>query len=111
MSKLIIAVRILAIPILIAVVLTFANKSTKYATARGTFDGTINDINGNEYHLFKSYDNNVWWTLSAEEIGFVPKANKEYVVVYDDKGTTKPCEENCECFAYDDEFIEIRGGN
>ena len=74
------------------------------------------DSNGNAdtYYQFKSNDNEVWWMLTEKEIGFVPNGNTEYILTYDNNGTTrenKPCdclpEWNCECEVYDDTFISI----
>ena len=75
------------------------------------------DINGNvdTYYQFKSNDNEVWWLLTAKEIGFIPNGNTEYTLTYDNNGTTKekkPCdcapEFECECEVYDDEFVSLR---
>ena len=79
-------------------------------TAVGKFDGTFIDVDGNEYYHFKSNDDKVWWSLTAREMGFVPKANTEYALTYDNKGTTEcDCDPkyDCECAVYDDEFISI----
>lgn len=92
------------------------------------------------FYQFRSNDGTVWWSLTEKEIGFIPNtlqdiiqrdiisAGKsinslseitwdEYVLVYDNKGTTsynKPCdcplEYECECEVYDDEFIALIGG-
>lgn len=65
-------------------------------------------------YQFKSYDDSVWWLLTAEELGFVPKENTTYTLVYYDNGTeegNKPCdclpEYECECHLYDDIFLGI----
>ena len=78
----------------------------------GQFHETIQatDINGNTdtYYQFKSNDNEVWWQLTAEEIGFIPNANTEYVLTYDNNGTTDcDCSAECECEIYDDIFLRI----
>jgi hypothetical protein len=84
-------------------------------TAVGTFDGSFTRSNGNKYYHFKSNDNEVWWSLTENQMGFVPKANTEYTLTYDNMGTTKankPCDcapkFECECEVYDDEFISIK---
>lgn len=88
--------------------------------AKGQFHGsfTTADINGNvdTYYHFKSDDNKVWWLLTEEQIGFIPKEGDEYVVMYHNNGTTadhKLCncdpELECECEMYDDVFIGITG--
>lgn len=89
------------------------------------------------FYQFRSNDGKVWWSLTEEEIGFIPdtlqaliecniiSAGKsidslseivwnEYILVYDNNGTTvdnKPCdclpEYECECEVYDDEFITL----
>ena len=95
------------------------NSKSNEATAIGKFHGTIETCNENEipnlYYQFKSNDNKVWWLLTENEMGFVPNRNAEYVLVYDNNGTTetnKPCdcapEYECECEVYDDEFISIK---
>lgn len=68
------------------------------------------------YYHFKSDDNKVWWLLTEDQIGFIPKEGDEYVVMYHNNGTTadhKLCtcdpELNCECEKYDDVFIGITG--
>lgn len=71
---------------------------------------TLTDTNRNsEYHYhFKACDNSVWWFITADELGFVPKADTLYYFVYDDNGTTFcdcPPEYDCDCFVYDDTFI------
>lgn len=84
-------------------------------TTIGKFDNECIVNNGNTYYHFKSNDNEVWWLLTESEMGFIPKANTEYALIYDNKGTTKankPCncapEFECECEVYDDEFISIK---
>ena len=83
-------------------------------TAVGEFTNEFIEFDGNQYYQFKSYDDTVWWALSENELGFKPLANKEYVLLYCNNGTTKeskPCdcipEWECECEVYDDVFIEI----
>lgn len=82
----------------------------------GIFDGSYEatDSNGNvdTYYNFKSNNNTVWWMLTETEIGFTPKANTEYVLTYNNNGTTKankPCdcdpELDCECEVYDDVLV------
>lgn len=86
--------------------------------AIGSFHWTHNDIYGNKYYQFKSYDDTVWWALTEEEMGFIPEANKTYTLTYYDNDTTienKPCdcppEYYCECEVYDDIFVAIREEN
>lgn len=76
----------------------------------------MKDINGNEdtYYQFKSNDNETWWLLTEEEIGHIPNENTEYVLTYNNNGTTKenkPCdcdpELDCECELYDDVLLSI----
>lgn len=79
----------------------------------GKFHGDFmaTDTNGIEekYYQFRSNDDEVYWLLTESEIGFVPKANEEYTLVYDNNGTTKcNCDVECECYLYDDIFVEIR---
>jgi hypothetical protein len=90
-------------------------KCTTVGTFGKPFEAT--DTNGNEKTLyqFKSNDNETWWQLTAEEIGFIPNGNTEYVLTYDNNGTTKenkPCdcdpELDCECELYDDVFLSVK---
>ena len=76
----------------------------------------MKDINGNEdtYYQFKSNDNETWWLLTEEEIGHIPNENTEYVLTYNNNGTTKenkPCdcdpELDCECELYDDVLLSV----
>lgn len=75
------------------------------------------DSNGNKdiYYQFKSNDNEVYWLLSKTEIGFIPDNDTEYVLTYNDNGTTKDnkncdCTVDwvCECYVYDDVFMGIK---
>ena len=81
----------------------------------GDFEGTDTNGNTDVYYQFKSNDNAVWWALTEKEIGFIPDESTEYVLTYDDNGTTsdnKPCdclpEWECECEVYDDVFLGIK---
>ena len=88
-----------------------------FQTIYGKFYNTIEAIhNGKNETLyqFKSFDNSVYWLLSEAEIGFIPKNNKTYVLMYCDNGTTAenktcgcPAEYECECELYDDIFLGI----
>lgn len=84
----------------------------------GKFTKGFKDIDGNTYYQFKSNDDSTWWTLTETEIGFKPSAEKEYVLLYSNNGTTaegKPCdclpEWECECEVYDDIFFGIFESN
>ena len=51
---------------------------------------------------------------AGKKIGFVPTTNAEYVLTYDNNGTTKenkPCdcdpELDCECEVYDDVLLSV----
>ena len=118
MKKKIIIGTMLALALAGTISMCTSPKANEISTI-GKFHGTIETYNEDEstelYYQFKSNDNSVWWMLTEEEIGFVPKGNAEYVLTYDNKGTTKdnkPCdcepEYECECEVYDDEFITIR---
>jgi hypothetical protein len=93
--------------------------------------GSFEWYDGNDWYQFKSYtnctehpeefnhdcevcDEAVWWALTPKDIGFVPEANKTYVLVYYDNGTTDctECAEefDCECEVYDDIFLAIYEG-
>ena len=71
------------------------------------------EANETTYYHFKANDDSVWWQLTAEEIGFIPKANETYTLVYDNNGTTKAnkpcnCVVECECDVYDDIFLGVQ---
>ena len=83
----------------------------------GKFHGShkATDINGNTdtYYHFKSNDGSVWWDLTEYQMGFIPNGDAEYVLTYNNNGTTKenkPCDcvTDCECEVYDDEFVSLR---
>lgn len=66
------------------------------------------------YYQFKSDDGEVWWVLTAEEIGHIPNTTDKYILYYTDNGTTKESqvcnclpEWDCECYLYDDIFFAI----
>ncbi len=108
------------IPILILIILLVAtfmsppNPNVNKVAGKfyDSFEAT--DINGNTdtYYQFKSNDDSVWWMLTAEEIGCIPNGNMEYVLTYDNNGTTKENKScsctDCECEVYDDIFVTIR---
>ena len=58
-------------------------------TVVGTMTNTFEDLDGNTYYQFKTYDNKVWWCVTADEIGFVPIEGKEYIICYYDNGTVE----------------------
>ena len=58
-------------------------------TVVGSITNTFEDLDGNTYYQFKSYDNEVWWCGTADEIGFVPVEGKEYILCYYDNGTVE----------------------
>lgn len=74
--------------------------------------GSFEWFDGNDWYQFKSYDDTVWWALTTEDIGFVPEANKTYILLYNDNGTTDctECAEEfeCECEVYDDIFLAVK---
>lgn len=74
------------------------------------------DVDGNIYYQFKSDDDTVWWALTEQDLGFIPKGNQKYTLVYHNNGTTDctecPTEFECECEVYDDVFLAMfEGGN
>lgn len=101
-----------------ALSLTSCAKANQSVTGEFYDSIVATDKNGNKntYYHFKSYDDKTWWYITEEQLGFIPKANTEYMLVYDDNGTTsesKPCdcapEYECECEVYDDIFVEVQG--
>ena len=92
-----------------------ANKISLVGKFYGSHIGTDLDGNKDIYYEFKSNDGSVWWSLTDYQMGFIPKTDVEYILTYDNKGTTKenkPCdcaaEYDCECEVYDDEFVSIK---
>lgn len=83
-------------------------KQFPISTAIGSFEW----LDGRNWYQFKSYDNTVWWALTTDSIGFVPEANKTYILTYYNNGTTDctECAEEfeCECEVYDDIFIAVK---
>lgn len=72
------------------------------------------DLIPETYYQFKSNDNTVWWALTSEDLGFIPKMDKEYTLIYYDNDTTAenkncgcPLEWECECELYDDIYLGI----
>lgn len=70
------------------------------------------DKDGNiiELYQFKSFDNENWWNLTKDELGFVPDSSKKYTLVYYQNDTIKnnhKCDPkyDCECYLYDDLFL------
>ena len=106
---------LLSLALIGAVAISCASETSVTGKFYGICVATDTNGNINTYYLFKSNDNSVWWQLTAEEIGFVPKTNEEYTLTYDNNGTNKAnkscdCapEFECECEVYDDIFISIK---
>ena len=92
---------------------TKANETTTVGKFYCEFEAKDDKGNVDTYYQFKSNDNEVWWMLTEEEIGAIPKENVEYALTYNTKGTTKEnktcgCAFLCECEVYDDEFISVK---
>lgn len=83
--------------------------------AEGYFhcDLDVKDEQGNDikWYQFRSYDDEVWWCLTEEEIGHIPTdVHDTYTLYYSDNGTTScdcPAELECEEFLYDDIFFVV----
>lgn len=97
---------------ILSIILTLIPTTEK--TTVGKFTNSFEDIDGKIYYQFKSNDDLVWWALTEKEIGFIPSMEKDYILKYDNNGTTaeeKPCdclpEWECECEVYDDIFLGI----
>ena len=87
-----------------------ANECTVIGKFYGGYEAADTNGNTDTYYQFKSNDNEVWWALTAKEMGFIPDNNTEYVLIYDNNGTTKvnkTCD-CCECEVYDDKLVDIR---
>ena len=112
--------KLLALMTTLLILMFFAGCSnTNVISVQGKFYHTIEltDIDENEdtYYQFRSNDNEVWWLLTASEIGFIPDTTTEYTLTYNNNGTTKynkscDCLEewDCECEVYDDVFISLK---
>lgn len=108
---------LLIISVLMLVTQTsFFNPNIKQVAGKfyGNLELTRNGVKDTHYQ-FRSNDDSVWWLLTADEIGCVPDRDTEYVLTYDNNGTTrenKPCdcapEFDCECELYDDTFLSIK---
>ena len=91
-------------------------EGSKISTSKavGSFGEGFKDLDGKTYYQFKSYDDTVWWALTAEEMDLTPEANKTYTLVYYNNNTTEclECAEefDCECEVYDDIFLTIYEG-
>lgn len=88
--------------------------SKNIVKADGKFHGKFESEDEEIYYQFKSNDDVVWWVLTENEIGFIPENNTEYILIYNNNGTTKDnkvcdCSEDyeCECYVYDDVFIKV----
>lgn len=95
------------------------NVNGNICTAVGAFYGDYEAIDQDglqhKYYQFESHNGEVIWSLSVEEIGGVPMQDREYILTYDNSGTTKankPCncppEYECECEVYDDIFLNVK---
>lgn len=80
-------------------------------TIAGTFTSTFDSADGEEYFQFKSYNDEVWWCLAEEDMGFRPTQGKPYLLAYYDNGTrecpSEPHDCNGEEFVYDDIFLGV----
>ena len=57
---------------------------------------------------FKSYDDEVWWSLTFDEIGTVPKLNEPYTVSYLENGTVAcECDYCDNCWREDDILLAV----
>lgn len=95
-----------------AILMATTPNTANIHTVSGEFHGAPIDCTNADgatetLYQFRSYDNEVWWLLTAEEIGCVPSEGKTYNLKYDDKGTTSCTHSDCECYLYDDVFLGI----
>lgn len=88
------------------------NVTPTYGTFEGTWEGT--DYNGvtKTFYQFKSYDDSIWWAITAEELGYIPEEGRAYVLLYNENVDTEENHEcdpalDCDCYAYDDLFLGI----
>ena len=57
---------------------------------------------------FKSYDDEVWWYLQYEDIGYIPELNQPYSIIYDTNGTEYCGCDYCDnCWREDDVLKKI----
>lgn len=86
-------------------------------TVKGSFQIheplVLTDTEGNEnsYYQFRSYDDEVWWLLTEQEIGHIPNGTDEYRLTFSNSGTFScdcKAEYDCECYLYDDVFLCIK---
>lgn len=91
----------------------------KVDTAVGSFSGKVFEVTNPDgkkemFYQFKSYDNEVWWCLTEEEIGFIPEEGASYLLAYYQNETTRdnhecPEEYDCDCYCYDDLYLGVYG--
>ena len=77
-----------------------------------TFELMDSDMKKDMYYQFKSYDDEVWWCLTEEDIGFKPEQGKSYLLAFYQNGTTVenhecPEEYECDCYCYDDIYLGV----
>ena len=85
-----------------------------YRELRGTFRSAIEPVDNTRgvWYQFVSEDETSFWLLTEEEIGGIPSFGCEYVLLFFDNGTVEGnrdcgCKEECECWCYDDIFLDI----
>lgn len=95
--------------VFVCIFLISCEKQENIVSVEGSFYGKIvceNEI----YYQFRANDNSCWWLLKEAEIGFIPE-KELYILTYNNNGTTEcncPEYEECECYLYDDIFINIK---
>ena len=85
-----------------------------YRELRGTFRSAIEPVDNTRgvWYQFVSEDGTSFWLLTEEEIGGIPSFGCEYVLLFFDNGTDEGnkdcgCKAECECWKYDDIFLDI----
>lgn len=101
---------------LLSIMLMMLSKNVEKVDGKfcNTFESEDESGYTDTYYQFESYDNEVSWVLTEKEIGYIPKNNTKYMLIYNDNGTTKEDKEcgcteeyDCECYVYDDTFIKV----
>lgn len=107
-------IKALILVIIAGVLNTQPATDTRICEVAGTFTNTFEDIYGETYYQFKSYDDEVWWCGTDVDFDGVPELGVEYKLTYWNNGTTadnKPCdcpaEYDCECELYDDVLLGV----
>ena len=76
----------------------YEGQEIRVCRSYGTFHGTWRGVNykgeTETLYQFKSYNDEVWWAVTEEELGFKPVDGKPYILVFSENKYTR---ENHKC--------------